>query len=326
MRPLKASGPARPVDAEYPLSLNTGRVRDQWHTMTRTGLAPELCRHAPEPMVEVHPTDAALFGLADGELARVETRAGAAVVTAKLTDRQRRGGIFLPMHWTDAFAPKGRCNPLVEPFVDPTSGQPEFKHTPARIASYGETWRGFFVSREPQAEPEGLDLVWRRTPFDGCHVHEFAGLGGLDEREAVAAALLPAGAGEVLSMDDPARGALRRAVLADGRPERVLVMTEMGGLPVRGWIADRFLDEALSVADRAALLAGRAAGARDDGALVCACFRVGTRKLAAAMADGAASIEALGAATGAGTNCGSCRPELARLLRQAHEKEQPHAA
>jgi assimilatory nitrate reductase catalytic subunit len=326
MRPVKALGPARPVDADYPLALNTGRVRDHWHTMTRTGLAPELCRHAPEPMVEVHPEDAAAHGLADGELARVETRAGSAVVTAKLTDRQRRGGIFLPMHWTDAFAPSGRCNPLVEPFVDPTSGQPEFKHTPARIAPYGETWRGFFVSREPAAPPGGLDLVWRRTPFDGCHVHEFAGLGGAEEREAVAAALLPPHAAEVLAMDDPARGTLRRAVLRDGRPDQVLVMTEMGGLPARGWIADRFLDDALSTADRAALLAGRAAGARDEGAIVCACFKVGVRRLEAAMAEGAAGVEALGAATGAGTNCGSCRPELARLIRQSRSEEDRHAA
>lgn len=326
MKPLKALGPARPVDAEFPLALNTGRVRDHWHTLTRTGLAPELCRHAPEPMVEVHPADAARFGLADGELARVETRAGGAVVTTKFSDRQRPGDIFLPMHWTDAFAPQGRCNPLVEAFTDPTSGQPEFKHTPARIAPYGETWRGFFVAREPQAAPEGLDLIWRRTPFEGCEVHEFAGRGGSEEREEVAAALLGQDDGEILAMDDPARGTVRRAILRHGRPDRVLVLTEMGGLPVRGWIADRFLDETLSLADRAALLAGRAPGARDDGAIVCACFKVGARRLAAELADGARTVEALGAATGAGTNCGSCRPELARMIRQAAEEERRDAA
>ncbi len=326
MRPAPALGPARAVDADYPLALNTGRVRDHWHTMTRTGLAPELCRHAPEPMLDIHPADAASFGLADGELARIVTRAGVAVVTARLTDRQRPGGIFLPMHWTDAFAPQGRCNPLVEAFVDPTSGQPEFKHTPARVEPYGETWRGFFVAREAQGAPEGMDLVWRRTPFEGCEVHEFAGRGGAAEREAIAALLLPACEGEVLAMDDPARGTVRRAILRDGRPERVLVLTEMGGLPVRGWIADRFLDEALSLADRAALLAGRAPGARDDGAIVCACFKVGAHRLAAEVGQGARTLEALGEATGAGTNCGSCRPELARLIRQAAEPENRHAA
>src|SRR5690606_19573252 len=127
MIPVAARGPARAPDADYPLSLNTGRVRDHWHTMTRTGLAPELCRHTPEPMLEVHPADGAAAGLTDGELAQVETPAGRAVVTARFTDRQRRGGLFLPMHWPDAFAPQGRANPLVEARLDPVSGQPEFK-------------------------------------------------------------------------------------------------------------------------------------------------------------------------------------------------------
>jgi assimilatory nitrate reductase catalytic subunit len=323
MVPVAPKGPASAVSPDYPLALNTGRVRDHWHTMTRTGLAPELCRHTPEPMLEVHPADGAAAGLTDGELALVETPAGRAVVTARFTDRQRRGGLFLPMHWTDAFAPSGRANPLIEAKVDPTSGQPEFKHTPARVAPYGESWRGFFVARDAWNAPAGFDLVWRRTPYDGCHVHEFAGRGEEAERQGVVEALLAGAAGEVLAMDDPARGAMRRALVLDGRPERVLVITRMGALPARGWIADRFLDDALALTDRVALLAGRAADAVDPGRIVCACFRVGERAIAAAAANGAANVDALGEATGAGTNCGSCRPEIARLLK---ETAHAHAA
>jgi assimilatory nitrate reductase catalytic subunit len=331
MIPLQAKGPAHPVSADYPMALNTGRVRDHWHTMTRTGLAPELCRHVPEPMVEVHPADALAAGLTDGELAVVETAVGRAVVTAKVTDRQRRGALFLPMHWSDAFAPQGKCNPLIEARVDPASGQPEFKHTPAKVSPYGETWRGFFVARRAWEAPAGLDLVWRRTPFEGCQVHEFAGLGGLAEREAVAAALMAdvsmgEGGGDVLTMDDPARGTVRRAVLRDDRPERVLVMTEMGGLPARGWIADRFLDDALTLTDRAVLLAGRAPGSVDAGAIVCACYRVGAKTIGNVIAAGACTLEAVCAATSAGTNCGSCRPEIAALLAARRSEESAHAA
>ena len=315
MVPVPALGPARATSPEYPLALNTGRIRDHWHTMTRTGLAPELCRHVPEPMVEVHPADALAAGLTDGELALVETAMGRAVVTAKVSDRQRRGAVFLPMHWTDAFAPQGKCNPLVEAKVDPVSGQPEFKHTPGRVSAYGETWRGFFVARQAWAAPAGLDLVWRRTPFEGCQVHEFAGLGGADEREAVTGALMAGVAGEVLAMDDPARGTLRRAALDGDRVDRVLVMAEMGGLPARGWIADRFLDDALALTDRAALLAGRAAGTVDAGAIVCACYRVGAKTIGRAIEAGAVTLEAVTDATRAGGNCGSCRPEIARLLQ-----------
>ena len=133
MIPVRSAGPASVTDPVYPLALNTGRIRDQWHTMTRTGLAPDLCRHAPEPFVEIHPEDAAPLGVIEGALARVVTARGEAVVLARVTDRQRRGGLFMPIHWTDAFAPAGRTNGLIAPNVDPTSGQPEFKHTPARI-------------------------------------------------------------------------------------------------------------------------------------------------------------------------------------------------
>jgi len=314
---VRPKGPAHAPNADYPLSLNTGRVRDHWHTMTRTGLAPELCRHAPEPMVEIHPDDARAAGVETGELAVVETAVGRAIVTAKVTDRQRLGGLFLPMHWTDSFAPQGRCNPLIEAHVDPTSGQPEFKHTPARVAPYGEAWRGFLASREPRDAPAGLDLVWRRTPYDGCQVHEFAGLGGPAEREAVAAALMAGAQGEVLTLDDASRGTQRRAVIEGGRPERVLVITVMGALPARGWIADRFLDDALALADRVALLAGRSAATVDVGTMVCACMKVGSYAIDKAVAGGCVTVEAVGKATGAGTNCGSCRPEIARMLKAA---------
>jgi assimilatory nitrate reductase catalytic subunit len=134
------------------------------------------------------------------------------------------------------------------------------------------------------------------------------------------------GGGDVLAMDDPARGTVRRAVLRDDRPERVLVMTEMGGLPARGWIADRFLDDALTLTDRAVLLAGRAPGTVDAGAIVCACYRVGAKTIGNAIAAGAATLEAVGAATNAGTNCGSCRPEIAALLAAQRSKEPAHAA
>jgi assimilatory nitrate reductase catalytic subunit len=132
--------------------------------------------------------------------------------------------------------------------------------------------------------------------------------------------------GDVLAMDDPARGTVRRAVLQDDRPDRVLVMTEMGGLPARGWIADRFLDDALTLTDRAVLLAGRAPGSVDAGAIVCACYRVGAKTIGNVIAGGAATLEAVGAATNAGTNCGSCRPEIAALLAAQRSKEPAHAA
>jgi assimilatory nitrate reductase catalytic subunit len=326
---VRPEAPASAIGAAFPLSLNTGRVRDQWHTMTRTGLAPDLCRHAPEPFVEVHPADAEAAGVKEGALTRIQTAQGEAVALARLSHRQRRGGIFMPMHWTDAFAPSGRSNHLIAANVDPTSGQPEFKHTPARLRPYRETWRGFFLAREALPAPDGLDLIWRRIPQDACHLHEFAGRGDEAERDDLRRRLIQGGKGEAVTFEDAAAGARREALVFDDRLERVLFMTVAGRLPPRDWLAELFGKTQLATEDRAALLFGRPPGAPvDKGPLVCACLKVGARLIATALAQGAASIEAVGAATGAGTNCGSCRPEIGRMLatRVTQDSEKRHAA
>ena len=86
--------------AKYPFVLNTGRVRDQWRTMTRTGLSPRLSVHVAEPFVEIHPRDAAELGFAQGTLARVSTRYGSAILRVMLSEGQQRGSVFVPIHWS----------------------------------------------------------------------------------------------------------------------------------------------------------------------------------------------------------------------------------
>jgi len=327
MVPTPAAGPAEATDAAFPLALNTGRVRDHWHTLTRTGLAPDLCRHTPEPYVEIHPADAERLGVVDGALTRVQTAQGEAVALARVSDRQRPGSIFMPMHWAAAFAPSGRANPLVAAKVDPRSGQPEFKHTPARARPYRETWRGFFLAREAWTAPSGLDLVWRRIPQTGCQLHEFAGRGDIEEREALRRAVARGAPADVLRFEDASAGSVRDAYLEGDALDRVLFTNAGGTLPPRDWLVELFAAEALSAQDRAALLIGRAPGrAIEAGALVCACLGVRAERIAAAARGGARTLEAVGEATGAGTNCGSCRPEIARLLRDAATLEVRDAA
>ncbi|MBW8812924.1 MAG: molybdopterin-dependent oxidoreductase [Caulobacterales bacterium] len=329
MVPVAARGPAQATDAAFPLALNTGRVRDHWHTLTRTGLAADLCRHAPEPYVEIHPDDAGPLGVAEGRLTRVQTTQGEAVVVAKLSDRQRPGSIFMPLHWSEAYAPAGRANPLVAKSRDARSGQPEFKHTPARVRPYRETWRGFFLAREAWSAPKGLDLVWRRIPQGACQLHEFAGRGDQAERDALRKALVRGAAPDALRFEDPAAGGVREAFVDGHRLDRVLFLTATGRLPPRDWLAEMFGSDALGAEDRAALLIGRpAGGAVETGPVVCACRNVRASLIASAIAGGAASLEAVGAATTAGTVCGSCRPEITRLLAAAAAapKEVLHAA
>ncbi len=291
----------------WPLTLNTGRYRDQWHSMTRTGLAPKLARHREEPLVEVHPDDAARLGITDGGLARVATPQGDSLYRARVTDAQRPGELFTPIHWTDRTSSGGRTGLLPRPLADPISGQPGFKMTPASIAAVATRWRGFLiVAGDPERRP---DCLWAtRVAIPTGSLWELAG----DSDPVRLETCLPAG--ERIEAIDRARGTRRVAVLADGRLVAALFLTETGELPTRDWLIAQLTEP------RAAptVLAGRTPGVQvDRGPVVCACFDIGLRTIVAAIHDQRLSdVAAIGAAIGAGTNCGSCRPALARLIAQ----------
>ena len=291
--------------AKWPLTLNTGRYRDQWHTMTRTGLAPKLARHREEPLVEVHPDDGARLGLTDGGLARVDTPQGDSLFRIAFHDGQRKGELFVPIHWTDRTSSGGRTGLLSRPLVDPLSGQPGFKRTPAAIEAVTPRWRGFLLLAADIADPP--PCLWAtRVAVPSGALWELAGNGELRSIEA----LLPSG--ERIEAQDAARGTRRVAVIAHERLAAALFVTESGELPPRDWLIAQL--SAPQVAPT--LLAGRAPGAQiDAGPIICVCFDVGLKTIAAAIRDqGLTDVAAIGAAIGAGTNCGSCRPALARVL------------
>jgi assimilatory nitrate reductase catalytic subunit len=304
----------RPLDAplaKWPLTLNTGRYRDQWHTMTRTGLSPKLSQHRREPMVEIHPRDAEELGIGERDLVRVATPQGASVFRAQLSDGQRRGEIFTPIHWTDRQSSGGRTGLLPRALVDPYSGQPGFKATPARLEKLAVAWRGFLIARDL---PERIPAAY----FTKVRVAQgwLVELAGEGDPAAFARAVLPPG--ERVEIVDGARGGLRTAVLdggkLGGRLAAALYVTRTGRLPDRDWLAAQ-----LAAADPASsveLLAGRpAAPLPDPGPIVCVCFDVGMKTILGAIAEqGLVSVEAVGAALAAGTNCGSCRPAIQRLI------------
>src|SRR5512138_1046256 len=165
--------PGYAPDQQFPLVLNTGRVRDQWHTMTRTGYAPRLTSHLPEPYVDMHAQDALLTGTREGELVRVTTRWGSIIVRLRISGEMPRGMIFVPMHWNGTFSSDARVGALVNPMVDPISGQPELKHTPARVTPFSVRWHGFVLSRHAIASP---DVTWWTLARGNQHLHyEIAG-------------------------------------------------------------------------------------------------------------------------------------------------------
>ena len=305
------------VSAAYPLVLNTGRLRDQWHTMTRTGKAARLMSHVAEPFVEMHPADAAAAGVRGAGLGQVTSAHGAIVVRVQVTDRQRRGSVFVPMHWSDQLASNARVDALVEPLTDPISGQPGLKQTPVAVAPFEAAWYAFAVTaRRPETSPADY---WVTAPAKGGWRTELAGLSPVGDWSSFARTLLRVEdtcPGELLAYHDQATGQHRFAAFSG---ERLLGALYAGRTPVavsRSWAADQ-----LEVADRPPggrmrILAGRAgADMPDRGAIVCACFEVGVNQIVAAVtAGGCMSVEAVGTALKAGTNCGSCRSEIGRIV------------
>ncbi|MDR7101227.1 molybdopterin-dependent oxidoreductase [Croceicoccus sp. BE223] len=303
---------ATPFDPAFPLRLNTGRYRDQWHTMTRTGLSARLATHRPEPLAEVHPIDAAVAGISDGGLARIATPRGATVLRVRVTDAQAKGTIFAPMHWSDLFASGGRTNRLTSPAHDPVSGQPGFKDCAAAIAPVVPEWRAFLAST---GEPVGPDvLYWAKARQAKGWLVELAGVG-----DVPLDAVLPEG--RRLEAEDTRRGMQRIAVIGeDGRLAAAMFVTRSGDLPPRDWIAAQLGDDAAGPVE---LLAARPATPRPDpGPQVCVCFDVGLNTILAAIAQQRlTSVEAIGRALNAGTNCGSCRPQLSAILRETNLAE-----
>ena len=293
------------ASSAFPLRLNTGRYRDHWHTMTRTGLSPKLSQHRREPLVEVHPDMVARYGLDDGGLAEVLTAQGRSIFRVASTDNQRRLDLFVPMHWTDQTSGGGRAGLLSGKDRDPVSGQPGFKNTPATIRTWLPRWTGFLISKDQPTVPSCS--YWTRIRTQHGWLIEVAGDG--DPTDLLAH--LPCG--ERAEVSDIKRGIVRAAVVRDGELLGALFIARDAGLPPRDWLLEQLGREDVSTTE---LLAGRPATAQADrGAIICVCFDIGMNTILDTIrTDALASVAEVGAALNAGNNCGSCRPAIARLL------------
>jgi assimilatory nitrate reductase catalytic subunit len=299
--------------AARPLRLNTGRIRDQWHTMTRTGASPRLGQHLPEPFVEIHPDDAIQSGVSDAGFARVVTDYGQCVLKVVVSDRQQRGMLFAPIHWSGQTASSARVGALVAPFTDAFSGQPENKATPAAITPYAYAQRGFVLSRVPLDLPE--NAWWARVAVTG-------GFGYLLADNADPAHwrswLQSFEGSDVAEYEDAGNGVYRAATFVDDRLETCLFIGPSEAAIEWDAVKEMFALGTLTDDQRRMLLSGRSMnGMANAGPIVCACFGVGRGTICDAIAAGAGSAAEIGARLKAGTNCGSCIPELKRLIAQA---------
>ena len=302
MHPVRPA-PRADADPAAPLRLNTGRVRDQWHTMTRSGAAARLSFHTAEPYLEIHPADAAVRDIAHASIVEATGPYGTALLRALVTDRVRPGDVFAPIHWSGETAARACISALVPPVTDPASGQPASKSARIEARAWPARWFAFAVSLN---RPEPDSPYWARARAGRGWQAEMAGTDPVADWETTARRILSLPDVEVSRVSDGTRGRHRLAFRLGGRLVGALFVAPEPVALQRTHVAMLLGEE------DARPLAGRPVGDRPDpGPTVCACLGVGANAIAAC---GARSVEAVGTATGAGTSCGSCRPEIAALL------------
>jgi assimilatory nitrate reductase catalytic subunit len=315
---------AEQVDARYPLRLTTGRLRDQWHTMSRTGTIASLFAHEPEPRVTMHPEDLSRAQINDGDLVQVQSRRGHITLQAVADPDMMPGVVFIPMHWGARFLggeSRRGVNELTLGALDPSSRQPEFKHCAVRVERAQLPWRlvAFGNSRDVFSLMSRLDPLMSTVPYS---VRTLIGRDTPGVRFAIAAEKAPKEKileeiDAVFGLDAPGTdryddGKHGRRILLEGDTVRAVRLS--GDTRSEPWLKDLW-ERAAPVEDLRRYLLhplGTSLGLPvPRGRTVCNCFNVSEREIDAFLAR-SNSIAALQANLKCGTNCGSCLPELRR--------------
>ncbi len=334
-------GPAQARDARYPVSLTTGRLRDQWHGMSRTGTLGRLFAHAGEPAVEMHPQELTRRHWRAGQLVRVSSRQGALVLPVQPSEAVAPTQAFIAMHWGPEYL-GGRdgtgVNALTTGATCPQSHQPELKHTAVRVERADLPWQlaaaAWLPAEQALATRELLMALAAPLGYASCVPFGREPDARLGLRFQAAAAQ-PVAA-DLLSAIESAMGLSATPVLryADNRSgqRRLLALGPSGELQAYLLAGDTAADawvlpllqhgEPAARFGQALLAASRtppqpvAATSRQ----VCACHDVSEARIVAVLQASAGSeIERLACVQQSlrcGTECGSCLPAVKALLRR----------
>ena len=316
--------PAEAANPCFPLILNTGRLRDHWHSLTRTGRIARLWNHAEEPAIGLNPADLERRGLRAGSLVKVASKRGHLVLKCLADPDVRPGQAWLPMHWGSAVQSGLGVNVLTSPVLDPVSRQPEFKHAAIQVSPW-QAGHGLWllasgdIGLAARLRPflarfswASLTLSGRDRPLVALHaahdrpippewLAELDALAGLDDPLAT------------LAYQDARRAVSKKACLADGR---IVSLRLTGETAAQDWLKELILAGADASGLRPWLLSPLASppqGGVERGRVVCNCLNVSVSEIAAAITEGS-DLAGLQDRLKCGTECGSCVPELKRML------------
>ena len=316
---------AEPVDARYPLHLNTGRLRDQWHGMSRSGLVARLYAHVEAPLLSMNRQDMERRQFQDGDLVRVRSRRGSLVIKVQASEEMRASQLFIPMHWGGRFMAGHGVNTLTLDSFDPVSRQPELKHAAVQVEKAVLPYRRTIMRRG-----DGASLLQHAQAFIGQFDFASVSLAGRDNTvlvfETASEGPLPESLVQAMDaafgLDDPlltmnyqdARRGIWKKVRVD---EGIITGARLSGeTAARDWIKGLIAEGASAMEVRTWLLAPveqAPEGKTGRGRIVCNCLNVASNDIVAAVAAGA-DLAALQARLQCGTECGSCVPELKRMI------------
>jgi len=322
------TAPAEAISAHFPLRLTTGRLRDHWHTMTRTGLSATLVRHVEEPVIHLHPADMTRYRLADQALARIKSRRGQMVLPVQADDSLTPGCAFLPMHWGGRAMGGGGINVLTHGATDPYSFQPELKHCVIAVDAFRPQWQAVAWIRGDGAALQRTLSDWLEAFDYAVAVRVATGGGGLRLRFAARTTPEPAQLERLLdqlgiahadvAFDDPARGLYRRIRCQDsGVAVYFLAGTSLGAEAALNHWADTGVrpEPLLEVLMGKSTITPRAR-------TVCACNNVTDLAIIDGIRRGL-DLSALKQTLNCGTGCGSCVAQINRMISQYAATEAP---
>ena len=306
--------PLQKTSKAFPYVINSGRLRDQWHTMTRTGKSSELSAHTNKPYLYIHPTDAKALDVVDEDMLSITASTGGAIAHVKVDDKQRVGECFMPIHWNKSFASHANVANLYQGVVDPISGQPESKQS--AIALSKRTFQQY-VSLHTNSELNLNADFWVKSTTGYGDSYQVA----LDEPTA-----------DVLLWCQQTSGLQGEWLTFIQEDKSYVVCLQAGKLAFlsyfssswpeleQSWLEHVFAEATLDFATIQSLLLGLASEEFQQGKQICSCYNVGEKTIVGAIEQGCSSVDELGKKLQCGTKCGSCKPELASLIRQ-HKPE-----
>jgi len=312
--PITPQEPTQKTSIEYPFRLNSGRLRDQWHTMSRTGKAPQLTAHTDKCYLYINPDDAALLNIVDDEIVNVSSSTGKVTVNVKLDKNQRTNECFMPIHWNKQFASSANVSNLYASIADPISGQPECKHGAIAVSkTFFKQFGQLHISEEFIVQAQINNEFWSKARTSYGLSVQFANtsietdmLNWCQNTSQISGEWMQFTQGKTSYV----------ICLQEGKLVFLCYASETNLTIESAWLEHIFSQTNLPEHDIQSLLSGTSSEVFSKGKQICSCFDIGEKEIIGAIEGGCGSVEQLGDTLQCGTNCGSCKSELGALLNE----------